>query len=446
MQKLPPSDCSLPLDPHPTRPRRTKTRLLTLLLPPTLLVLFCILFFPLYFTQRSSHTTSSSGNSTSFQSAEAITKVGAVWKQNRYFTNLDDFRIEYYSSGEKNAAVLKNGLPRSVSATSGVVRKAKSCGRLSRSGGKAGEGGRCRSKTEKGQKGTGREKARESRKAAKDGNKPEGRKERCEMKRQESSSTTRRTSARSAWSSSTTSCPSPTSTRSSTTTSCTSPIATPTPGSVLSIFYPAHSYTPSALPVGGTQFYALSPFDLTLVSSLTLNYSVFFPASYDFVLGGKLPGLYGGTEGCGGGNAAADCWSTRMAWRSQGVGELYAYLPQDKQNVSALLDVPPYSYVNSDYGISLGRGSFEYARGGWTNVSQTVRLQSTASSSDGVVEVRVNGEVVIRYDQVYWPTGVKGILFSTFFGGSTSDWATPVDQSSFFKDFSVRINALRFQK
>ncbi len=132
-------------------------------------------------------------------------------------------------------------------------------------------------------------------------------------------------------------------TASSSTSSTTSSTATPraTSGSVLSIFYPRNSYTPSELPVGGTQFYAQTPFDLSRATSVTLNYSVFFPASYDFVQGGKLPGLYGGDEGCGGGNSAQSCWSTRMAWRTNGTGELYAYLPQDKQNITASSKCPP---------------------------------------------------------------------------------------------------------
>ncbi|GAC73511.1 zinc-binding oxidoreductase [Moesziomyces antarcticus T-34] len=227
---------------------------------------------------------------------------------------------------------------------------------------------------------------------------------------------------------------------SSSTSSTTSSTATPraTSGSVLSIFYPRNSYTPSELPVGGTQFYAQTPFDLSRATSVTLNYSVFFPASYDFVQGGKLPGLYGGDEGCGGGNSAQSCWSTRMAWRTNGTGELYAYLPQDKQNITALLQVPPYSYVNPDYGM----GALQYARGGWTNISQTITLSTNNTHPNGIFDIAVNGVRAIYFDQVYFPARIKGILFSTFFGGATRDWATPRDQYSYFRAFSIRINAI----
>jgi hypothetical protein len=49
---------------------------------------------------------------------------------------------------------------------------------------------------------------------------------------------------------------------------------------------------------------------------VTLAYDVFVPASFEYVQGGKLPGLYGGREECSGGDEAADCWSARFMWRT----------------------------------------------------------------------------------------------------------------------------------
>ncbi|SPO19937.1 uncharacterized protein UTRI_00328_B [Ustilago trichophora] len=332
--------------------------------------------------------------------ARARTTAGATWIQETRFKNLDDLRITYYSSGQSNSKILTGGLPTSAfSATA-----------------------------PKGKKRRGNFVDQEA---------IVSRRPNRALRREEVASPTTTTTTTRRRTSSTSS------TRStSSTSSISKPTATTSAGSVLEIFYPANSYTPSELPVGGTQFYALSPFDLSLAASVTFNYSVFFPAYYNFVLGGKLPGLYGGTEGCGGGNSAQNCWSTRMAWRSNGTGELYAYLPQDKQNTTALLQVPPYSYVNSDYGISLGRGALNYSRGGWTEISQTITLSTNDSHPNGIFDIKVNGSQAIYYDQVYYPTGIKGVLFSTFFGGATRDWATPVDQYSYFRAFSVRINSL----
>ena len=53
--------------------------------------------------------------------------------------------------------------------------------------------------------------------------------------------------------------------------------------------------------------------------SATLTYKVFFPEGFDFVRGGKLPGLYGGTAPRGGkGVAVDDGFSIRTMWRELG--------------------------------------------------------------------------------------------------------------------------------
>ena len=92
--------------------------------------------------------------------------------------------------------------------------------------------------------------------------------------------------------------------------------------SLLRVLYPEGSINPANRPQGGAQFYA-NPLDITRARSVTLEYDVYFPADFEFVLGGKLPGLFGGKESCSGGDAALDCFSTRLMWRKEGAGELY---------------------------------------------------------------------------------------------------------------------------
>lgn len=58
--------------------------------------------------------------------------------------------------------------------------------------------------------------------------------------------------------------------------------------------YPAGSWRPgSDGPRGGISFYAPGPesVDLTTAQEATFGYSVMFPDGFDFVKGGKLPGL-----------------------------------------------------------------------------------------------------------------------------------------------------------
>ncbi|THU92114.1 hypothetical protein K435DRAFT_216899 [Dendrothele bispora CBS 962.96] len=129
------------------------------------------------------------------------------------------------------------------------------------------------------------------------------------------------------------------------------------PQSVLQLFYPKGSINPSGTNKGGSQFYA-TPLNLSNATSVSLTYSVYFPEDFEFVLGGKLPGLYGGQTGCSGGKLLEDCFSTRMMWRKEGEGEMYLYAPENNQTPELCED--PQSDCNVEYGFSLGRGSFNY--------------------------------------------------------------------------------------
>ncbi|PWN43052.1 polysaccharide lyase family 14 protein, partial [Ceraceosorus guamensis] len=201
---------------------------------------------------------------------------------------------------------------------------------------------------------------------------------------------------------------------------------------------PVGSSNPGSEPVGGTQFYAATPLNLTSALAVTLSYSVFFPASFDWVKGGKLPGLYGGRESCSGGDEASDCWSARFMWRPDGAGELYMYLPQVQQD-PAICQLPPHTICNGDYGLSLGRGSFSFTRGAWTRLTQTIELGIGANVQDGKLTVYSNGRQVLHFDRVAFPAAHKGLFFSTFFGGHGDEWATPRPQAVYFKGFRVTI-------
>ncbi|OBZ75549.1 Alpha-1,3/1,6-mannosyltransferase ALG2, partial [Grifola frondosa] len=168
---------------------------------------------------------------------------------------------------------------------------------------------------------------------------------------------------------------------------------------LLQLFYPANSINPSSEPQGGADFYA-TPLDLKHAQNVTLEYSVFFPSDFDWVLAGKMPGMYGGHDGCSGGDDALECFSTRLMWRPGGAGELYLYAPKNKQT-DALCSTPPQSVCDADYGLSVGRGSFKFAAGAWTHVRQTVSL-NTPGEQDGAFILEVNGQEVINRSDVFY--------------------------------------------
>lgn len=175
----------------------------------------------------------------------------------------------------------------------------------------------------------------------------------------------------------------------------------------LAVTFPPNSINPAnpSHPQGGTGMY-LTPLPLATASTVSLAYSVFFPASFAFVKGGKLPGLYGGRPGCSGGHNSGQCFSTRLMWRAGGAGEMYLYVPGGQP--AALCDgAEECEGEGGEYGLSVGRGSWTFARGGWTSVRQEVRL-GTAGRADGGFKVWVNGELVLEEEEVMFRAAVEG--------------------------------------
>ena len=158
------------------------------------------------------------------------------------------------------------------------------------------------------------------------------------------------------------------------------------------------------------------------------SYSIFFEAGFDFVKGGKLPGLYGGTskdlaKSCSGGkqDGRDDCFSGRIMWRTDGAGELYNYFPSavyDNKNYCA---TGPLSKCDKVYGDSIGRGAFSWPTGEWANVALRMKLNDEGQAN-GEQEIFINGESKINLTGL--AIGVKGgnkfygIMAQTFFVSS----------------------------
>lgn len=196
---------------------------------------------------------------------------------------------------------------------------------------------------------------------------------------------------------------------------------------VLRVRYPKNSASPSVsrkegVPIGGGQFYAnlgIAPKDV-----LRLSYYIRFSENFDFVKGGKLPGLYGG-DGNSGGDIpdGTDGFSTRFMWRTNGDGEVYAYLPTSEKD-----------------GTSIGRGEWKFTPGVWYRLEQEVTLNQPGKAN-GRVRVWLNEQPVLDESGLTFRTidglKIEGVFFSTFFGGGDSSWATPKDVYADFADFNV---------
>ncbi|KAH7098114.1 hypothetical protein BKA62DRAFT_403666 [Auriculariales sp. MPI-PUGE-AT-0066] len=211
--------------------------------------------------------------------------------------------------------------------------------------------------------------------------------------------------------------------------------------------YPQGSFKPSGPAPGGFGFYFGGPknFSFENADEILVSYAVYFPDNFDWWLGGKLPGPFGGTSqqqarACSGGRQEDrdKCFSMRLMWREHGDGEIYLYAPKTVQNnVSA--ERLAGTVFEDDFGISVARGAFQFTAGAWTTVAQRVRLNDIGQTN-GEIELWTNGKSVIHATgleiRVHPETTFRGVHAQTFFGGNTSDWATPVDQKTYFAHFS----------
>ncbi|KAI5123923.1 hypothetical protein M0805_006341 [Coniferiporia weirii] len=205
---------------------------------------------------------------------------------------------------------------------------------------------------------------------------------------------------------------------------------------VLQVKYPAGSFNNNT---GGAQFYTLWNSTIPFQSML-LSYELAFDQNFDWVKGGKLPGIRGGpsTTGCSGGKEpdGTDCFSTRLMWRTNGAGEVYAYIPTS----NGICNDGDIS-CNDDFGVSIQRGAFGFAAGQWSRVSLLVQMNNPPSSSNGYVALYFNDVLAVSQEGVQFRTDdsvtAGGLFFSTFFGGDDSSWATPVDTHTYFRNIEM---------
>jgi hypothetical protein len=201
---------------------------------------------------------------------------------------------------------------------------------------------------------------------------------------------------------------------------------------------------------GGMSFYSPEG-NLASSDHVLFSYSVYFDDEFDFNMGGKLPGLYGGTDEsvarkCSGGKHDKRCWSMRFMWRTNGAGELYAYIPQPDSSDSSYnknnqkCGKAANGPCGGDYGYSIGRGTWNFPRNQWITISQRIKL-NTVGKADGEAEVFVNGAskllvkgLVYRDDN---SSVARGRQMQLFFGGHSAEWASKKDQHILLSDFTT---------
>lgn len=202
-------------------------------------------------------------------------------------------------------------------------------------------------------------------------------------------------------------------------------------GKAMQVTYPAGSYGAG----GASAFLSDIQFGMGLPKTyeeLYVAYDIRFAAGFDFVKGGKLPGLCGtdinqaSHTGCntgGGYPTGYDGWSARGMWRENGLLENYIYHAGQRNY-----------YGDDEY------WNVAATPGVWHSVQHRIVL-NTPGQKNGILEAWFDGRKVLSLSDIeYRKTNTIGInlfYFSTFFGGNDISWAPATDQTMHFDNFAI---------
>jgi hypothetical protein len=194
-----------------------------------------------------------------------------------------------------------------------------------------------------------------------------------------------------------------------------------------------------------------TPFDMFPGKDITVTYQVFVPESFDFVKGGKLPGVALGTRGTGGRNWKKDQGSVRLMFRPDGIVTGYLYICEDVGEYggpgSPLMKAQGPGFediVHHSNGAGLYIWRHEdtpmQLRRGWNNIRLRVKLNSPGER-DGRLVIKVN-KVKKSYDQIQWTrrpgkNQIGKFQFSAWMGGGSKKYAPKQDQFLVFRDVTI---------
>jgi len=202
-------------------------------------------------------------------------------------------------------------------------------------------------------------------------------------------------------------------------------------GKSLQITYPANKFGAG----GASAFLSDLAFGVEIeghYEELYLSYDMKFAEGFDFVRGGKLPGLCGysykqkPSDGCntgGGYPTGYDGWSARGMWRVDGTLENYVYNASQES-----------FYGDDEY------WNVEAVPGHWHRVQHRVVL-NTVGQKNGILEAWLDGNKVLSDNTVEYrkteDIKINLFYFNTFYGGNDSSWATSTDQFMYFDNFRI---------
>jgi hypothetical protein len=199
------------------------------------------------------------------------------------------------------------------------------------------------------------------------------------------------------------------------------------------------------------------------LDSATLSYMVKFGPNFDWVRGGKLPGLCGAKclTGCKE-VSGLDGWSSRNMWRP------CVWPPQhpDKALKCSGGKLAAYVYhmfkdhwCGDDFDFSSDKfrsqasdgeefNFFQPSADKWYHIQTHIRMNTAGDATDpanfltdGVLKTWLDGELVVDKSEMAWRqynnVTIDTLYFSVFFGGSSPSFQAKKDETIRFADFKI---------
>eukprot|EP00984_Skeletonema_dohrnii_P028281 scaffold18198_cov134-Skeletonema_dohrnii-CCMP3373.AAC.8 len=161
------------------------------------------------------------------------------------------------------------------------------------------------------------------------------------------------------------------------------------------------------------------------VTSATLSFDVKLHSQFEFVRGGKMHGLGGGTATAGCRPIESQGWSVRMMWREEGVPELYIY-HQDR---------------SWRCGDSFKPENFHLERGKWYRIDLQVQMNSSPDVKNGKALLFIDGRKLVEANGLRLSgnpnVNIDKFLFSTFYGGADPSWSPSKTTYVYYDNFTV---------
>tara|TARA_Y100001970_G_scaffold236774_1_gene296768 strand:- start:1960 stop:2748 length:789 start_codon:yes stop_codon:yes gene_type:complete len=163
------------------------------------------------------------------------------------------------------------------------------------------------------------------------------------------------------------------------------------------------------------------------VREATLTFDMKIDPGFEFVKGGKLHGLGGGSATTGCKSIDPDGWSVRLMWRQEGKPVLYIYDQERKKRCGDNVETP---------------SNFTFERGVWYTVSLSVKLNSAVGSSDGAASLFINREKLIEINSLNltgnMDSAIDCFMYNSFYGGNDPSWSPTKEAYIFFDNFQVK--------